>query len=161
MNNPVDLVIGSEIKFDYKPDPIPYQCRLSYKMTIIALLIGCTSSGRGGVSLSKIHLISTYMYSEKERDSLLNYLERKSGSYVMLRYDPLVNKVMEFLIADKITYQQKNGYFRLTEKGKAYVDKVIKENDLLVEEKEFINKIGKNLPESQIKKIEGALMAQC
>ncbi|MBC1235202.1 hypothetical protein [Listeria booriae] len=156
--NEVDLIISNEIKFDYKPDAIPYQCRLTYKISIVVLILKLTSSSRGGTSLSKIHLISTYMYSGDEREVLMRYLKGSEDSYIVLRYDPLINKTIDFIVAEKLIIQQKNGLFKLTPNGRKYSDKLLSDDGILVTEKEYLNQIGENLSEQLIKNIERSLI---
>jgi hypothetical protein len=153
MNNSENLIVSSEIKFDYKADAIPYQCRLSYKMTTTCLMMRMTSRN-GGISLAKIHLLSNYLYSEKEREILINYLKGDKNIFIFFRFDALVNKVLEFLIADNMIFQQKNGLYKLTDRGKKYIDLIITDVDILYAEKLFFNSIGNQLTEKKISEIE-------
>ncbi|MGN4127229.1 hypothetical protein ACMGD3_19795 [Lysinibacillus sphaericus] len=152
-----NFIISDYIKFEARPEAIPYYYRLSYRISLTVLIFKLTG-GRGGCSLSKIHLITTSMYSEEEMDHLIKYLEPNQQLLLNLRYDPTVNSTIEFMIADQLIFQQKNGYYRLTKKGATFANKIIANKDLLKYEKEQLNKIGTNLSESVMDRIHNTLM---
>ncbi|RNC98266.1 hypothetical protein [Lysinibacillus halotolerans] len=153
-----NILIPSEyVKFDAKPDAVPYKYRLSYRISITCLILKITG-GRSGCSLTKIHLITISMYSTKSMDHLLAYLNEPKSNFLTLRFDPAVNKTINFMLADKIIYQQKNGLFRLSDKGKKFTQKLIRSNELLISEKSFLNNISTHLSEDIIKNISNTLL---
>lgn len=152
-----NFILTDHIIFEPKPEAVPYQYRLSYKIAIICLILGM-ASGRSGCSLTKLHLVSVAMYSNKEMEKLLNYINEKPNTYLVLRYDPTINKTIEFMLIEKILFQQINGLFRLTKNGKAFFEGIKKDEKLLENEKYFLKKLSNNLTESRIKSIEKSLL---
>ncbi|MGF9979320.1 hypothetical protein [Viridibacillus arvi] len=153
-----NLILSNQIKFDSKPDAVPYQYRLSYRIALTCLILKLTC-GRSGCSLSKLHLITVYMYSKESKDTLLSYINYKNqNAFITLRFDPTVNKTIDFMLADEFIFQQSNGLFRLTKKGKSYTTTLITTKNILVEEKSFLNQLSTNLDEDVIKKISNSLM---
>jgi hypothetical protein len=152
-----DYILTDYIVFDSKPDAVPYQYRLSYKIALTCLIFGLTC-GRSGCSLSKLHMIIVSMYSDKEKSNLLDYVDGKNNHYVVLRYDPTINKSVDFMLAEKIIFQQGNGLFRLTQSGKSFLKNIIDDKNLLVNEKKFLKKLSNKLTEKIIDKIKSSLL---
>lgn len=152
-----NIILSKYIGFDAKPDAVPYKYRLTYRISLTCLIIRLTSS-RSGCSLTKIHLITIAMYSQQGMENLIAYLENKNSNFIMLRFDPAVNKTIDFMLSDNIIYQQKNMLFKLTDKGKKYTQKLLKDGDLLIEERKFLENIDNTLPESKINDISKTLL---
>ncbi|GGA77227.1 hypothetical protein [Ornithinibacillus halotolerans] len=152
-----DFILTDYIVFDSKPDAVPYHYRLSFKISLACLILGL-SCGRSGCSLSKLHLIIVSMYSEKEKNTLLNYVNGDFNQYLILRFDPTINKTVDFMLAEKIIFQQSNGLFRLTTSGKSFLEKIMDDDKLLISEKEFLKKLSNKLTENVIDKLKRTLM---
>lgn len=152
-----DYILTDRIVFNSQPDAVPYQYRLSYKIALSCLILGL-ACGRSGCSLSKLHLIIVSMYSEKERKNLLNYVNGMENHYLLLRYDPTINKTVDFMLAEKIIFQQKNGLFRLTKSGKKFFSNIMADESLLENEKGFLYQLSDKLTEDLIDKIKGTLL---
>lgn len=152
-----DYILTDYIIFDSKPDAVPYQYRLSFKISLTCLILGL-SCGRSGCSLTKLHLIIVSMYSEKEKSTLLDFVNGESDQYLILRYDPTINKTIDFMLAEKIVFQQANGLFRLTTSGKGFLEKIMNDESLLVSEKDFLNKLSNKLTESLINNLKSILL---
>jgi large-conductance mechanosensitive channel len=152
-----NFILTDQIIFDPKPEAVPYQYRLSYKMALTCLILGM-ACGKGGCSLSKLHLISVSMYSEKEMNNLLNYVNGKPDTYLILRYDPTINKTIDFMLIENILFQQANGLFRLTKSGRKFLNKIKKDKELLKKEKDFLIQLSNGLTEDLIESIKKSLL---
>ena len=49
-----NYLLTNEIIFDSKPDAVPYNYRISYKIAQICLIVAKSCSGRAGCSLVKL-----------------------------------------------------------------------------------------------------------
>ncbi|CAG9606848.1 hypothetical protein [Pseudoneobacillus rhizosphaerae] len=152
-----DYILTDFIVFNSKPDAVPYHYRLSYKIALACLIFGL-SCGRSGCSLSKLHMIIVCMYSEKEMVNLLNFVNETNNNYIVLRYDPTVNKTVDFMLAEKIIFQQANGLFRLTKSGIKFFENIMKDQNLLVNEKKFLRDLSSKLTEKLINRIKSSLL---
>ena len=47
---------------------------------------------------------------------LLDYVNNQID-YILVRFDPVVNRAIKYAIADELVIQQKNDTFKLTKKG--------------------------------------------
>jgi hypothetical protein len=135
------------IVFDSKPEAVPYNYRLSYKIGQICLIM--SSQRKGGTSLQKINMISIAMLSEEEKFKLLTFCDGNDPFFV-IRFDPSINRTIIFALCDGLICQQNNGFFKLTEKGKMLADSVLNDKTVFFREKLFIEKISQILTESKI-----------
>lgn len=154
---PHDYILTDSIVFDSKAHAVPYQYRLSFKISLASLILGL-ACGKSGCSLTKLHLIMIAMYSEEERNNLLNYANGEATHFLILRYDPTINKTVDFMLAEKIIYQQGNELFRLTKAGKKFLDEIMNDEILLINEKDFLRKLSNKLNEKIIDDLKRRLM---
>lgn len=146
-----NYLLTNEIIFDSKPDAVPYNYRISYKIAQICLIIAKTCSGRAGCSLVKLHIISNALNTKECMQALEEYVNEKM-SFMLVRFDPAVNRAIKYAIADKLVSQLKNGTFKLTDTGKELVKKNDKE-DILQEEKIFLKELGLKLTNDKIEQL--------
>lgn len=146
-----DYLLTNEIIFDSKPDAVPYNYRISYKMAQLCLIISKSCSGREGCSLVKLHIISNGLNTEKNMRELEDYVNERMG-FMLVRFDPAVNRALKYAIADNLVSQLKNGTFKLTKNGKEFIKRIEKE-DILLEEKSFLNKLGTRLTKEKIERL--------
>ncbi|RHA75767.1 hypothetical protein DW918_11070 [Eubacterium ventriosum] len=148
MNN---YLLTEEIVFDSKPEAVPYNYRISYKMAQICLIISKSCKGRAGCSLIKLHIISNALNTQEYMNDLQNYVNGKIG-YIIVRFDPVVNRAIKYAIADNLIEQLKNGTFKLTENGKKLIKKVEKE-DIMAREKKFLDELGSKLSNEKVERL--------
>ncbi len=146
-----DYLLTNEIIFDSKPDAVPYNYRISYKMAQLCLIISKSCSSREGCSLVKLHIISNGLNTEKNMRELEDYVNERMG-FMLVRFDPAVNRALKYAIADDLVAQLKNGTFKLTKNGKEFIKRIEKE-DILLEEKVFLNKLGTRLTKEKIERL--------
>lgn len=144
-----NYILGDKIIFEPKSEAVPYNYRISYKMGQVSLIMD--KCCRGGCSLIKLHMITTAMYSEKDKELLIRFLDEKILTYTTIRFDPSINRLVKFAIFDKIIIQQKNGLLKLTEKGKLLAKSINADKDLMKAEKVFLTRISTKLSEDSIK----------
>ena len=143
------LILTNEIIFDAKPDAVPYNYRISYKVAQICLIISKCCSGRGGCSLVKMHVFSSALNTKEYMQTLKQYLDEKSP-YMIIRFDPTVNRAIKYAMAERLLIQLKNGTFRLSDKGKVFILNIEKDNSIMSNEKEYLSKYTKKLTDKKI-----------
>jgi predicted transcriptional regulator len=147
-----ELLEKFSIKISDRPNPVPYNYRLSFRMAEICLIIR-KSTTAGGVSLSKINILSDALSSQFSLDKVRKFIGKDENEY-RIKYDPLVIRVLQYLIYDELVVQQKNQKYKLSDKGKAFVKKIEADKSLLVREKELLNEVGKTLKEDKIQQLQ-------
>lgn len=148
----MDELSAEGIVFNEKPDAVPYNYRISYRVSLLCLILKLCG-GRKGCSLMKIHIISTAIASKDFYDKLQKFIKFNRDRDIIVRFDPAINRALEYAIADKLIGQQVNGRYKLVEKGKTLVDNICEDNGLLKLEKELLNGISLNLTEERINEI--------
>ena len=142
-----NYLLTNKIIFEAKPDAVPYNYRISYKIAQ-CMIISKSCSGKSGCSLVKMHIISNALNTKECMKSLQDYVNNKNG-FMLVRFDPVVNRAIKYAVADKLVYQLKNGTFRLTDTGKELIKKIEKE-DIMIQEKKFLNELGTKLTNEKI-----------
>ena len=143
------IFLTDEIVFDSKPDAVPYNYRISYKVTQLCLIISKCCRGRSGCSLVKIHIFSSALNTKENMKILEDYLLEKIP-YMLVGFDPAVNRAVKYAIADKLLIQLKNGTFRLSDSGKKFVSQIEKDSRLLINEKQYLDKYSRRLTNDKI-----------
>lgn len=144
-----EMKYKTNVKFSERPNPIPYNYRLTYKLSQLCLILGLSSIRGGGSSMTRIQILASALMSDKEMEHLIDLIEGTSKNYVV-RYDPTVIRAMKYSIYDKLVIQQGNGKYKLTEKGKSFIRQILKDEILMEREKKFLTKYSKKLSETMI-----------
>ena len=131
--------------FDAKPDAVPYNYRISYKVSQLCLIMYICGWGTS-CSLIKLHMISFALLSRKNMDNLLEFSDKTNES-VVVRFDPAVNRALTYAVAYGFVVQQQNGNYKLTDPGKKFA------GDLMVTEIRELTDLSKRLTESRIKEL--------
>lgn len=142
-------LLSDTIVFDSKPIAVPYNYRISYKISQIMLIISLCCS-RGGCSLVKLHMISMALSSKDSMEKLLDFANRGLTEIPVVRFDPTVNRALLFAISEKLIVQQKDGKLRLTVEGKNYISAIINDKTLMVREKNSLNQLSTKITEKVI-----------
>lgn len=151
MNND-NYLLSDTIIFDAKPIAVPYNYRVSYKISQLLLIISLCCS-RGGCSLIKLHMISMSLNSDSSMDQMEQFANGILSEIPLVRFDPAVNRALMIAINEGLITQQQDGKVKLSPKGRLYVSKIIDENDLMVREKKHLNAISSKITEKRISEI--------
>ena len=71
----------------------------------------------------------------------------------VIRFDPAVNRVLGYALADGFIKQLVKGTYKLTEKGKKFVKKIKLDKEVMSNEIEFLERIGNRLSEEKISEL--------
>ncbi len=118
-------------------------------LTPECLIISKCCRGRSGCSLVKIHIFSSALNTKENMKILEDYLLEKIP-YMLVGFDPAVNRAVKYAIADKLLIQLKNGTFRLSDSGKKFVSQIEKDSRLLINEKQYLDKYSRRLTNDKI-----------
>ena len=141
----------TDIVFDAKPDAVPYNYRISYKVTQLCLIMRIC--GRGDVcSLIKLHMISFALISQDNMRKLVDFVDG-IGSTPIVRFDPAVNRALTYAIGYGLIERQQNAKYKLTNRGKQLAEQIRAVGDLMVMEISDLNSLAKKLTESKIEEI--------
>ena len=77
--------LQGDIIFDAKPDAVPYNYRISYKVSQLCLIMYICGWGTS-CSLIKLHMISFALLSRKNMDNLLEFSDKTNESVVVIEH---------------------------------------------------------------------------
>lgn len=144
-------LLSDKILFNERPDAVPYNYRISYKIAqIVLILFKC--GGRSSCSLVKISIIAMSLYTPNNQEVLIRLINNEA-TIPIIRLDPSINRALLIAIADALVVQMKNEKFGLTPKGKLLANKILNDPELMKDEKKFLDKISLNLTEQKIESI--------
>lgn len=147
------LMPNNDIIFEPKADAVPYHYRITYRVTLICMVIG-KCCGKKGCSPIKLQMICAATENEKTQDELFKLIDMELVSETtLIRFDPAVTRAINFALYDNLVFRQSNGLYRLSEKGKKLVDAVYSDSDLMQQEKNLFDKLKNKLKEDLIERI--------
>ena len=88
-----------------------------------------------GCSLIKLNIIYSALYSEEYFEALKKIELEKD---FVIRFDPNVNRTIDYAINDDLIIQQKDEKYKLAKKGKELAIKIINDESLLKKRKRNI-----------------------
>lgn len=140
-----------KLSFVKRPYPIPADYRPMYKIGIIAMILKVSCRIETS-SLVKLHLLSWALSSNKNMMELRNHITSNyTSEFSIWGIEPALNRALQFAIADGICQIIAGKSYKLTNKGDVLYKNIALDNDLFVEEKEFLKFVGKNkLTDSRI-----------
>lgn len=143
----------TKIKFKNRPVAVPYNYRIIYKICQVVLILG-TVCKRGGCSNIKLHIVSNALTSHSMLKELEKLLDDKIEMVPIVRFEPAVNRAVNFAIAEELVeIQSSNSKIKLTNRGKKLYDEIMKDNDMMILEKQELNVIKDKLKDSLIDRI--------
>ena len=143
-------LIKADIVFNKKPDAVPYNCRISYKVPQVCLILFFCGWG-SKCSLLKIQIID-YFLKSNNMDYLISFIDGNKKIPVV-KIDPLVNKALQISIAYNLVVPEKTGKYKLSQSGKCYVEQIMQEEKLLDNEIASLKQLSKKLSEEKIKQL--------
>jgi len=135
-------LFAEKITFSKKPISIPPEYRPSYTIGLIVLILKiCCQNSKS--SLLKLHLIYWALKSDINRKSLKefvvsNYTENSKTWGI----EPSLNRALNYSVNEGIC-SFKDGKYKLEDRGDVFYEKLIKDSELLNEEVDFLQYLGK------------------
>ena len=133
MNGTIE--IKNDIIFDAKASAVPYNYRISYKVSLICLIVG-KCCGKKGCSSIKLQMINAATSSRKMQNELFEIIDNPFViETTLIRFDPAISRAINLAMAENLIFRQANGLYRLTEKGKLLVSAIYEDKQLMQVEK--------------------------
>lgn len=147
------IEIKNDIIFDAKASAVPYNYRISYKVSLICLIIG-KCCGKKGCSSIKLQMINAAASSGKMKNELFEIIDNPFlVETTLIRFDPAISRAINLAIAENLIFRQANALYRLTEKGKLLVSAIYEDNQLMQVEKALFSELSNSLTEEIIERI--------
>lgn len=109
--------------------------------------------GRRGCSLVKMHMIATAVSDREYEEKLKRYLQTQIPGTFVIRFEPSLNRALEYALADGFIAQQVNGTYKLIDRGKVLVKEIQNDDTIFRYEKKVLEEIQCDLTEEKIKSL--------
>jgi hypothetical protein len=144
---------GSRFRFSARPSALPPDLRPIWRMAVLVLLLQrCCKQGRS--SLKKLHVLNWAIRHRASQQALLNVLEgRVRPDQAIVRFDPALNRLLDFAKGEGLIGQVAADRFQITAKGLRFANDIMADQDCLRQEKWFIDEIAGKITETRINEI--------
>ncbi len=118
-------------------------------LILLFLKLNCKASTS---TILKIQFFNWVLKNKEMRNKLIPQTTDKEAKYLLkvLHLDPAVTRAVQYALAEKIISLEKNGKIKLTDLGIKLVDEIIINDDLFIDEKQYLIKLGKTVSDVQI-----------
>ncbi|WP_405092102.1 hypothetical protein OG767_03355 [Micromonospora sp. NBC_01392] len=148
-----DAFIGAKgtIRFTPRPDPIPGDLRLSWRLSALVLVLE-RSRGKTA-SLEQIHFLTSAMRSDKvARVAIRWFRGARAPDDPVIRYDPSMSRTIGLAIASGLA-DWKGPSVTLTDDGLMLAASIRSNESVLRREKEFLSKLPKVISQKSIREM--------
>lgn len=154
MKEILDLLINNvnSVSVKNRSISVPPNYRTIYMVTQSLLIINQCSGSRKGCSMQKLQIIWNAISAEEAFENLMDFIEHRSQT-ILIRFDSMLNRALLYAISGELIVIQKNKSYRLTKKGKEFIESVICHKDILVDEKRRLEKISLLLTDEKIEEL--------
>ena len=140
------------ITFSKKAISISPYYRPIYRIAQICLILELSSRSKKA-SIKKLHYLSWIMRSRNDMEKTKLHITNSVKPPVTIwRWEPSLNRAITLAKSESMI-NSIGGKFTLTDKGTKFVKSIINEDSIMVNEKEFLESIGKKISESFIERI--------
>ncbi|EIP98814.1 hypothetical protein OpiT1DRAFT_03283 [Opitutaceae bacterium TAV1] len=143
----------SRYLFRDQPVAVSPDLRPVWRLSLLALLMTrCCRQGRA--TLQKLHVLNWALRTPESRQALLEALDDHSAPDAnLLRYDPALNKTLDFAQAEQLVHQLNRARFQITSKGILLAEEVEKDPFAFVSERAFLDSVGSRLTETLVERM--------
>lgn len=145
--------IQNDIIFTERAAAVPYNYRISYKVSLICMIIG-KCCGKSGCSAIKLQMINAATMSNKAKKELFEII---SNPFIvettLIRFDPAIIRAINLALIEGLIYRQSNRLYRLKDVGKGLVERIYKDDSIMTVEKTLFDELSSKLTEGIITRI--------
>lgn len=139
-----------------KAYPIPIELRPLWRICLIIVSIAVVSGDKKYLDAKKVNILVWMLIRKKRWNEYVDYLLGRSQNIPLVSVDTATYKAVEFSIAKSFVIL-KSGRLYLTENGQGLHGLLI-DNEIMMEEIDFLQAYGKKLTENKIKGLMGGLL---
>lgn len=126
--------------FIRRPVPVPGDLRIAWRLSLLLLMLvtarGCKAS------LAKLHVLNDAIRAPAARERLSSILIEGNNKFNWsIRVEPALGRAIDFLIGEGLAEWTRSGGIHLTLSGEEAANSLLADDNALVEEKIFLNKV--------------------
>lgn len=132
--------IDTPVRFARRPDPVPADLRLSWRLAVLAMILRRCRADTATVQ--QLHVLSWAIKSTRSRAVFLRWANgEKRPDDVIVRFEPSLSLSIDLASGSGLVTRSSNGRIKLTEKGLLLAEAANKNPNMLSFEKEFLNEL--------------------
>lgn len=139
------------LRFVRRPSPVLVEHRPLYKITQLLLVLQMSSRG-GKSTLPRLHLFNWALKNTDRIQKLVDAAEAKVLNITAWGFDPALAIAIRFAVAENMLETTSTGY-QITDKGRTFINEVLKDTDAFAPERKLLTKIGKDITEGMVEKV--------
>lgn len=135
-------------RFTRRPIPIAAELRPDWKMGALLLILHLSSRG-GKSSLRRLHILNWALRSPKNRAEFEQIRGHQHPLFsFQFRFEPALGRAINLAVGEKFVQWVGGDRLQITAKGKRWIADVMKDESVMYQEREFLNRIGKDVTEA-------------
>lgn len=140
------------LSFRERPEAIPGDVRISWRLSMLCLLV---DRGRGRrLNLQTLHLMWWAIRTPESRSLFLRWMQgSKQPDDLLVRYDPSLSYSLDMALGQGLIVMTSAQVVQLTPAGGALAASVWAEDGVFVEEKEFLRRTPKSISQQAIRRL--------
>jgi hypothetical protein len=134
-------------RFKRRPMAIAAELRPDWKMGALLLILHL-SSRAGKSSLRRLHILNWALRSSMNRAEFEQVREHQLALFsFQFRFEPALGRAINLAVGEKLVEWVGGDRLQITAKGKRWITDVMKDESVMYQEREFLNRIGKDITE--------------
>lgn len=139
-----------------KPYPVSIEMRPLWRIGLILISIYVVSGEKKYLDLKKVNILVWMLIRKSRWGEYEDYLCGRSFEIPLVSVDTATYKAIEFSIAKELIHIE-DGRLHITKDGEELFSILI-ENEIMIEEISYLEKVGKKLSSSKVKSLTGGLI---
>ena len=134
-------------RFTRRPMAIAAELRPDWKIGTLLLILHLSSRG-GKSSLRRLHILNWALRSSKNRAEFEQVWEHQQPLFsFQFRFEPALGRAVNLAVGEKYVEWVGGNRLQITAKGQRWVKDILKDESVMQEEREFLERIGKDITE--------------
>lgn len=139
-----------------QPYAIPIEMRPLWRICLIVISVGIVSGQKKYLDLKKVNILVWMLIRNGRWKEYENYLLGRTPGIPLVSVDTSTYKAIEFSIAKNFIKLENKRLF-ITKSGEELYD-ILKQNEIMVNERKFLKSFGKKLSEKKVKGLTGGII---
>src|ERR1017187_2281073 len=145
--NSLTVEKNQPFRFTRRPMAIAAELRPDWKIGALLLILHLSSRG-GKSSLRRLHILNWALRSVKNRAEFEQVREHQQALFsFQFRFEPALGRAINLAVGEKLVEWVGGNRLQITAKGKRWVTEILKDEDVMQEERDFLERIGKSITE--------------
>lgn len=137
---------SQSFRFTRRPMAIAAELRPDWKIGAVLLILHLSSHG-GKSSLRRLHILNWALRSSKNRAEFEQVREHQQPLFsFQFRFEPALGRAINLAVGEKLIEWVGGDRLQITAKGKRWVTEILKDEAVMQEERDFLQRIGKVSP---------------